>query len=43
MADVDLVIYAAGRAEKAADFMIGASAPDPANATGTDAAEGVAA
>jgi antirestriction protein ArdC len=42
-ADADLVMYAAGRAEKAADFMIGASAPAPAGATGTDAAEGVSA
>jgi antirestriction protein ArdC len=41
-ADADLVMYAAGRAEKAADFMIGASAPS-ATATGTDAAEGVTA
>jgi len=38
-ADADLVMYAAGRAEKAADFMIGANAPVPASATGTDAAE----
>jgi len=37
-ADADLVMYAAGRAEKAADFMIGASAPVPAGA-----AEGVTA
>ena len=42
-ADADLVMYAAGRAEKAADFMIGASAPDSASAAGTDVAEGVAA
>ena len=42
-ADADLVIYAAGRAEKAADFMIGVSAPVPASATGTDTAEGVTA
>jgi antirestriction protein ArdC len=42
-ADADLVMYAAGRAEKAADFMIGASAPAPASATGTDAADGVTA
>jgi antirestriction protein ArdC len=40
-ADADLVMYAAGRAEKAADFMIWASAPVPASATGTDTAEGV--
>ena len=38
-ADADMVMYAAGRAEKAADFMIGANAPVPASATGTDAAE----
>ena len=42
-ADADLVMYAAGRAEKAADFMIGVSAPVPASATGTDPAEGVTA
>ena len=34
-ADADLVMYAAGRAEKAADFMIGASAPVPASVAGT--------
>lgn len=39
-ADADLVLYAAGRAEKAADFMIGVSAPDPVGSTGTEAAEG---
>ena len=33
-ADADLVMYAAGRAEKAADFMIGASAPGPAGRPG---------
>ncbi len=37
-ADADLVMYAAGRAEKAADFMIGAPAPVPAST-----AEGAAA
>jgi antirestriction protein ArdC len=42
-ADADLVMYAAGRAEKAADFMIGVSAPVPASSTETDAAEGVTA
>jgi antirestriction protein ArdC len=42
-ADADLVMYAAGRAEKAADFMIGVSAPVPASSTGTDAADGVTA
>ena len=42
-ADADLVMYAAGRAEKAADFMIGAFSPVAASATGTEAAEGVAA
>ncbi|AGB03424.1 ArdC family protein [Methanoregula formicica] len=42
-ADADLVMYAAGRAEKAADFMIGASAPVPTGAIGTDAAEEVTA
>ena len=42
-ADADLVMYAAGRAEKAADFMIGAPAPVPTGATGTDAAEEVTA
>ncbi len=31
-ADADLVLYAAGRAEKAADFMIGAPAPVPQEA-----------
>jgi hypothetical protein len=36
-------MYAAGRAEKAADFMIGAPAPVPTGATGTDAAEEVTA
>jgi antirestriction protein ArdC len=40
-ADSDLVMYAAGRAEKAADFVIGVSTPVPATAAGTDAAEGV--
>jgi antirestriction protein ArdC len=42
-ADADLGMYAAGRAEKAADFMVGASAPDPASAAGTGVAGGVAA
>ena len=42
-ADADLVMYAAGRAEKAADFMIGSFAPVPANATGIDVAEEVTA
>jgi len=42
-ADADLVMYAAGRAEKAADFMIGVSAPVSASSSGTDAAEGVTA
>jgi len=42
-ADADLVMYAAGRAEKAADFMIGASAPVPASPTGADPAAEVAA
>ena len=42
-ADADLVMYAAGRAEKAADFIIGVSAPVPASAIGTDAADGVTA
>ena len=42
-ADADLVMYAAGRAEKAADFMIGVPAPVPTGATGTDAAEEVTA
>ncbi|OPY37341.1 MAG: hypothetical protein A4E35_01256 [Methanoregula sp. PtaU1.Bin051] len=37
-ADADLVMYAAGRAEKAADFMIGAPAPVPACAAGGAAA-----
>ena len=37
-ADADLVMYAAGRAEKAADFMIGASALVPTSVTGTDPA-----
>jgi antirestriction protein ArdC len=32
-ADADLVMYAAGRAEKAADFMLGENAPAPAVAT----------
>jgi len=41
-ADTNMVIYAAGRAEKAADFMIGASAPVITPATGTDAAAEVA-
>ena len=36
-------MYAAGRAEKAADFMNGVSAPVAATATGTDPAEGVTA
>jgi antirestriction protein ArdC len=40
-ADADLVMYAAGRAEKAADFMIGAPAPALASAAGPDTAEGV--
>ena len=39
-ADPDLVMYAAGRAEKAADFMIGASTP-VAHDGGTDAVAGV--
>jgi len=39
-ADADLVLYAAGRAEKAADFMIGVSGPDPVGSTSTEAAEG---
>jgi antirestriction protein ArdC len=42
-ADADLVMYAAGRAEKATDFMIGAPAPVPADVTGTDAAGGATA
>ena len=42
-ADADLVMYAAGRAEKAADFMIGASAPVIADGAGTDTAAEVAA
>jgi antirestriction protein ArdC len=42
-ADADLVMYAAGRAEKAADFMIGVSAPIPVGSTGTEAVEGVTA
>jgi antirestriction protein ArdC len=40
-ADADLVMYAAGRAEKAADFMLGANAPAPTSAAGPDAAQGV--
>ena len=36
-ADADLVMYAAGRAEKAADFMIGESTPVVAPDVGTDA------
>ena len=36
-ADTDLVMYAAGRAEKAADFMIGESTPVVAPDVGTDA------
>jgi antirestriction protein ArdC len=36
-ADADLVMYAAGRAEKAADFMIGVSAPVVAHDVVTDA------
>jgi len=43
MADADLVMYAAGRAEKAADFMIGVSAPVPANAGRTDTTGGATA
>ncbi len=35
-ADTDLVMYAAGRAEKAADFMIGPTAPVVAQDVGTD-------
>ena len=42
-ADTDLVMYAAGRAEKAADFMIGVGAPVIVRATGTDVVEGVTA
>ena len=38
-----MVMYAAGRAEKAADFMIGVGAPVPTSATRTDAADGVTA
>jgi antirestriction protein ArdC len=40
-ADADLVMYAAGRAEKAADFMIGVSAPVSVQTTRTNDAEGV--
>ncbi len=39
--DADLVMYAAGRAEKAADFMIGVSDPIAANDVGTGAVAGV--
>jgi len=40
-ADSDMVMYAAGRAEKAADFMIGAFPPVNAQTAGTDEAAGV--
>jgi antirestriction protein ArdC len=42
-ADADLVMYAAGRAEKAADFMIGISAPGVAQDEGKVAVTGVVA